>query len=156
MWLIYWSHRRRIHGSNFLTAVTYSTQSNSKLYVQKNNYGPNPPVELAQCHTYLFTEVSAIHIFIHCYRLPAFFGGNGRQWLPAMVRWKCRIGVTIFVARVSRLVLSIADAISVLVLLDGTFQRAAIYRCYDGVTRCFKTALQMEPIASFWYLEKMM
>ena len=46
-WLIYWSHRRGGHGSNILTAVTYSSQSNSKLYVQKNNYVPNPPVELA-------------------------------------------------------------------------------------------------------------
>ena len=40
--LIYRSHRRGGHGSNFLTAVTYSTQSNSKLYVRKNNYVPNP------------------------------------------------------------------------------------------------------------------
>ena len=47
-WLIYRSHRREGHGPNFLTAFTYSSQSNSKLYVQKNNYVPNPPVELAQ------------------------------------------------------------------------------------------------------------
>ena len=33
--------------TNFLTVVTYSDQSNSKLYSQKNNYVPNPPVELA-------------------------------------------------------------------------------------------------------------
>ena len=26
-WLIYWSHRRKGHDSNFLTAVTYSSQS---------------------------------------------------------------------------------------------------------------------------------
>ena len=26
-WLIYWSHRRRGHGSNFVTAVIYSSQS---------------------------------------------------------------------------------------------------------------------------------
>ena len=52
-WLVYWSHRRRIHGSNFLTAVTYSTQSNSKLFVQKNNYVPNSPVELAHCSYYI-------------------------------------------------------------------------------------------------------
>ena len=49
-WLIYRSHRRESHGSKFLTAVTYSSQSNSKLYVQKNNYVPNCPVELAQWH----------------------------------------------------------------------------------------------------------
>ena len=48
-WLIHRSHRRRYHDSNFLTAVTYSSQSNSKLYVQKNNYVPNSPVELAHC-----------------------------------------------------------------------------------------------------------
>ena len=54
-WLIYWSHRGRIHGSNFLTALTYSTQSNSKLYVQKNNYVPNSPVELAQCFCRKYT-----------------------------------------------------------------------------------------------------
>ena len=47
-WLIYRSHRWRGHGSNFLTAVIYSSQSNSKLYVQKNNYVPKPPVEPAQ------------------------------------------------------------------------------------------------------------
>ena len=33
-------------GSNFLTAVTYSSQSNSKLYVQKNNYVLNPQSNL--------------------------------------------------------------------------------------------------------------
>ena len=49
-WLMNQSHRRRDHGSNFLTAVTYCSQSNSKLYVQKNNYVPNHPVELAQCY----------------------------------------------------------------------------------------------------------
>ena len=48
-WLIYRSHRRGGHGSNFLTALFYSGQSNSKLYVQKNNYVLNPPVELAHC-----------------------------------------------------------------------------------------------------------
>ena len=48
-WFIYRSHRREEHGSNSLTAVTYSSQSNSKLYVQRNNYVPNPPIELAQC-----------------------------------------------------------------------------------------------------------
>ena len=47
-WRIYQSHRRGGHGSNFLTAVTYNCQWNSKLYAQKNNYVPNPPVELAQ------------------------------------------------------------------------------------------------------------
>ena len=47
-WLMNRSHRRRGHGSDFLTAVTYSSQSNSKLYVQKNNCVPNHPVELAQ------------------------------------------------------------------------------------------------------------
>ena len=41
-------HRRRDHGSNFLITVTYSIQSNSKLYVLKNDYVPNTPVELAQ------------------------------------------------------------------------------------------------------------
>ena len=50
-WFIYWSHRRRGDDSNFfLTTITYSSQSNSKLYVRKNNYVPNPPVELAQCN----------------------------------------------------------------------------------------------------------
>ena len=44
---IYRSHGRRGHGSNFLTAATYSSQSNSKLYVQKCNYVPNLPIELA-------------------------------------------------------------------------------------------------------------
>ena len=48
-WLIYRSHRREGHGLNFLAAFTYSSQSNSKLYVQKNNYVPNSPVELAHC-----------------------------------------------------------------------------------------------------------
>ena len=48
-WLIYRSHRTEGHGSNFLTAFTHNSQSNSKLYVQKNNYVPNSPVELAQC-----------------------------------------------------------------------------------------------------------
>ena len=33
--LIYRSHRRRDHGSNFLTAITYNSQLNSKLYVLK-------------------------------------------------------------------------------------------------------------------------
>ena len=32
-------------------AVTSSNQSNSKLYVQKNNYVPKPPVEPAQWYT---------------------------------------------------------------------------------------------------------
>ena len=45
-WIIYRSHRRGSHGSNFRTAVTYSSQSNSKLYVQKINYVPNVSVEL--------------------------------------------------------------------------------------------------------------
>ena len=30
----------------FPTAVTYSNRSNSKLYVQKNNYVSKPPVDL--------------------------------------------------------------------------------------------------------------
>ena len=47
-WLIYRSHRKEGRGSNFLIAFTCSGQSNSKLYVQKNNYVPNYPVELAQ------------------------------------------------------------------------------------------------------------
>ena len=47
-WLIYRSHCREGHGSNFLVAFTYSSQSNSKLFVQKNNYELNSPVELAQ------------------------------------------------------------------------------------------------------------
>ena len=47
-WFIYRSHHREDHGSNFFTAFTYSSQSNLKLYVQKNNYVPNSPVELAQ------------------------------------------------------------------------------------------------------------
>ena len=50
-WLIYRSYHRRGHGSNFLTPVTYSSKSNSNLYVQKNNNvqpPPPPPVELAQ------------------------------------------------------------------------------------------------------------
>ena len=47
-WLIYRYHQREDHGSNILTALTYSSQSNSKLYVQKNNYVPNSPVELVQ------------------------------------------------------------------------------------------------------------
>ena len=51
-------------GRNFVCHVTYLPispqrrprfelpyrQSNSKLYAQKNNYVPNPPVELAQCN----------------------------------------------------------------------------------------------------------
>ena len=41
------SHRKVGFSSNFLTAFTYNSQSNSKLYVQKNNYVPNSPVELA-------------------------------------------------------------------------------------------------------------
>ena len=48
-WFIYRSHHREDHGSNFLTAFTYSSQSSLKLYVQKNNYVPNSPVELAHC-----------------------------------------------------------------------------------------------------------
>ena len=44
-WFIYRSHRRGVHGSNFLTAVTYSSQSNLELNVEKNNYVPNAPVE---------------------------------------------------------------------------------------------------------------
>ena len=46
MWIIYRSHRRAGHGTNFLTAVTYSRESNSKLYVQKNNYAPTPQSNL--------------------------------------------------------------------------------------------------------------
>ena len=46
-WLTYRSHHREGNGSNFLTTVTYSSQSSSKLHVQKINYVPNPPIELA-------------------------------------------------------------------------------------------------------------
>ena len=58
-WLIYRCHRRGGHGSNFLTAVTYSSQSNSNLYIQKNNYVPKPPVELAHCFSAIWLHVSA-------------------------------------------------------------------------------------------------
>ena len=36
-------------GCNFVCHATF-LQSNSKLYVQKNNYVPNSPVEFAQCN----------------------------------------------------------------------------------------------------------
>ena len=36
------------NGTNFLTTVTYNSYSNSKLYKEKNDCVPNPPVELAQ------------------------------------------------------------------------------------------------------------
>ena len=35
MWLIYRSHHRGGNGSNFLTEITYNSQSNSKLCIQK-------------------------------------------------------------------------------------------------------------------------
>ena len=44
-WLIYRSHPRGSHSTNFLTAVTLSRQSNSKLNLQKNNHVPKHPVE---------------------------------------------------------------------------------------------------------------
>ena len=47
-WLICRCHRRGGHGLNFITAVTYSSHSNSKLYSQINNNAPKRPVELAQ------------------------------------------------------------------------------------------------------------
>ena len=50
MWLVYQSHRRRGHGSNFLAAVINSSQSNSKLYIQNDNSVPNHPVELVHCY----------------------------------------------------------------------------------------------------------
>ena len=37
------SHRWRDHGSNFLTAVTYSSKSNLELYVVKNYLRTEPP-----------------------------------------------------------------------------------------------------------------
>ena len=52
----------------FFTAVTYSSQSNSKLYVQKNNYVPNSPVELAQCHEVIMSGGSRLrsHVTERC------------------------------------------------------------------------------------------
>ena len=35
--------------TNFLTIITYSSQLKTKLYLQKNKYAQNLPVELAQC-----------------------------------------------------------------------------------------------------------
>ena len=59
-WLIYRSHRRRHHGSNFLTAITYSSQSNSKLYVLKiityRRPPPPPPPRL-------FHGPHALHVY---------------------------------------------------------------------------------------------
>ena len=48
-WLIYRSHRRRGYGKNFLTAFTYGSQSNSKMYLQKYNCvtQTNLPIESA-------------------------------------------------------------------------------------------------------------
>ena len=69
-----WSHRRSIHGSNFLTAVTYSTQSNSKLYVQKNNYVPNAPVELAH-----YLNESRVYLNSHRISIKIENSWNGLQ-----------------------------------------------------------------------------
>ena len=41
-WFIYASHGMGGHGTNFLTAVIYDSQSNTKLYWQKNNYVHHP------------------------------------------------------------------------------------------------------------------
>ena len=45
-WLINRFHRSRGHSTNFLTVITYSSQSNSTSYLQKNNYVPNPQSNL--------------------------------------------------------------------------------------------------------------
>ena len=47
-WFNYRSHSKEDRRSNFLTVVTYSSQSKSKVYVQKKKYVPNAPAELAQ------------------------------------------------------------------------------------------------------------
>ena len=49
-WLIYRSHRRTGRSTNFLTAVTYGSQSNIKSCLQKNNFVQKSPVEVAQLH----------------------------------------------------------------------------------------------------------
>ena len=41
VWLIYLPHRRGVHSTNFLAAVTCDSQSNSKSYLQKHNYVQN-------------------------------------------------------------------------------------------------------------------
>ena len=52
--LIYRSHRRGGHGTNFVTRVTYSSQSNSKLHSRKDNYTPTtitpPPLHPSPHH----------------------------------------------------------------------------------------------------------
>ena len=54
------------HGMNFLTAVTYSSQSNWKLYLQKDNYVRISPVELCQCNGALpLTQCPLGHVAVN-------------------------------------------------------------------------------------------
>ena len=80
-WLVYRSHRRDGHGSNFLTAVTYSSQSNSKLFVQKKNTYQTPQSNLpivcvwessikSKLSFYIFRHTSLTEILILCIIVP--------------------------------------------------------------------------------------
>ena len=94
MWLMTRSHRRRGHGLNFLTAVTYSSQSNSKWYVQKNNYVPNHPVELAQYECLLLCNTLRLQNYVATWEK-----NTGRKLLSASpccrsIPWTCdKMGV---------------------------------------------------------------